>query len=245
MPCLLCGGAIFATTKVYYKWKIFMVIRTSNVRNSYILGLIIITSFTGCAGLFDNGGGHPVEQPAEVGIDELNQYLKDWEETKLKVDRLVKIEDDLALIVQEVSKSSKLKNMPPEYSNKKITDFIEAEYENVDSDGVDLPEDSLNLGSKRQYYAAHLGLFLRKDNARIGWEILQRRYPKIFDQLTPLVKEIKRSDQIIYSLRVGPFDDLETSNLLCDIFVKYKYRCESTEFNGEAIQSLTSVGKKS
>ena len=215
-----------------------MFVRNSNIINSFILGLIIVTSFTGCAGLFNYDAGLQDETPsdqatektAELTDEELNKYNEEWEDIKLKVERLVKIEDDLALIMQEVGKSSDLKNMPPEYGNKTATDFIEAEY-----DDAELPVESLNMEPKRQYYAANLGLFLRKDNAKMGWKMLQHRYPKIFNQLTPLVKEIKRSDQVIYSLIVGPFDDLETSNLVCNIFVQYKYKCEPTEYNGEEI----------
>jgi hypothetical protein len=180
-------------------------------------------------------GHNQVEQPVQLSNEDFNQYIKSWSDTKLKVDRLVEIEDDLALIIQEVSKSSKLQEMPPKYSNQKVTDFIEAEYEENEQDGAKSPEVVSNVDSKRQYYAAHLGLFLRKDNAKIGWGVLQHRYPKIFNQLTPLVKEIDRSNQVLYSLRVGPFEDFETSNLVCNIFVKYKYRCKPTQFIGDEI----------
>jgi len=208
-----------------------MEIHIPNVRIRHILGLFLILSITSCAGLFDN----EVEQPVKLSHEEFNQYIKHWEETKIKVDRLVEIEDDLALIIQEVGKSSKLKDLPPEYSNFKVTDFIEAEYEKSELHGVKSPEVGLNMPSKRQFYAAHLGLFLRKDNAIMGWKTLQQRFPKIFNQLTPLVKEIKRSDQVLYSLRAGPFDDVETSNLVCDVFIKYQYKCKSAEFEGDAI----------
>jgi hypothetical protein len=197
-----------------------MIVHTLSVRNCFILGLVLMYCFSGCSSLFQ---GEP-EQPAEPTFDELNQYISDWNETKLKVDRLSAIEDDLMLIIKEVGKSSRLKNMPPEYSNKQITDYIEAEY---DSNDV--------ISPNRQYYAAHLGLFLRKDSAIVGWDTLRTRHPKIFNRLSPLVKVIKRSDQLLYSLRVGPFDDIETINLVCDVFVKYKYKCESAKFEGDAI----------
>jgi spore coat protein CotF len=182
----------------------------------------------------------PTQQHSELNYNAINQYVKEWEEAKPKVERLGELEHDLALIIKEVGKLSTIKNMPPQFAQQQVTDYIQAEYDDIEIDNstfnnAQLPEETTNSDSKRQIYATHLAFFLKEDNAKVGWNILKKRYPQILDGLTPVVEKINRHQQTIFSLRVGPFDKEENAKIICSIFSQYKYKCDVTDFSGNSI----------
>lgn len=196
-----------------------------------------MNTLVGCS-IFDSND--LTSAPEELNYDELNQYVKEWEEAKPKVERLSALEYDLALIIKEVGKLSTLKNLPPQYANQQETDLIQAEYESYgivepQKDGKAPEEEATNGEVIRQTYAAHLAFFMREDSARFGWSVLKKRYPEIFSNLTPVVKKITREEQTIYSLRVGPFNKEASAEKLCFLLSYHKYQCELSDFSGNTI----------
>ena len=207
----------------------------------FTLTLMLLSTLSGCS-VFDennvNSDGGP--QPAELNYDEINQYLKESEDAKPKVERLSLLQDDLALIIKEVGKLSNLKSVPPQYGNQQVTDLIEAaddDFDAVDSTAIiaPLPKEATSVDAIRQNHAAHLAFFLKEDSAQVGWSILKKRYPEILNNLTPVVKKVVRNQQTIYSLRVGPFDKEVGAKVICYIFSHYKYKCKPTDFSGNTI----------
>jgi hypothetical protein len=201
---------------------------------NFTLTLVLLGSLSGCS-IFDgnNAEGDGDSPSAELNYDEINEYVKEWEEAKPKVERLSALEHDLALIIKEVGKLSTLKSLPPQYANQLVTDFVEAEYDNFNA--VDEIKEATDVEVVRQTYAAHLAFFLKEGSAQVGWNVLKRRYPEILNNLTPVVKKVVRNQQTIYSLRVGPFDKEVGAKEVCYLFSYYKYQCEPTDFSGNAI----------
>lgn len=209
---------------------------------NFKLTVLLLSILSGCS-VFDqnNPMTNTDTSQTQLNYEEINQYVKEWEAAKPKVERLTDLEHDLALIIKEVGKLSTLKNAPQQFADQQGTDFIEAEYDDDDvadsATNLDqLSSDGTNVDSKRQIYAAHLALFLQKESASAGWNILKMRYPKILQGLTPVVKKVVRNQQTVYSLRVGPFDRQDSADLVCNIFSRYKYKCKTTAFSGKAIQ---------
>lgn len=215
--------------------------------------LLLLGTLSGCS-VFDGNSVNSVNsvdsvdseerlKTTELNYDEINQYVKEWEDAKPKVERLSLLEHDLALIIEEVGKLSKLNNLPPEYADQQVTDIIEAEYDNFDTvdsiaNTVHSPSQSngaTNVDARRQVYAAHLAFFLKEDSAQVGWNVLKKRYPEILNNLTPVVKEVIRNQQTIFSLRVGPFDKEVGAKVVCYILSHYKYKCEPTDYSGNTI----------
>jgi len=208
---------------------------------NFTLTVLLLNILSGCSVLDQFSVASDSDEPqAEIDYDQINQYVKEWEEAKPKVERLSDLEHDLALIIKEVGKLSSLKSAPPQFADQQLTDFIEAEYEDDDAtdSATNIAEsspDETNMESDRQVYAAHLALFLQEDSARAGWNVLKMRYPKVLRGLTPVVKKVTRNQMAIYSLRVGPFEKQDSADLVCNIFSRYKYKCETTDFSGKAI----------
>lgn len=196
---------------------------------SLSLKIMLLSTLSGCS-IYDENYMMRVATPPNY--DEINQYVKEWNEAKPTVARLSVLEHDLALIIKQVDdKLSALTNHSSQHANN-----IHAGISNGDSASMPLlPDEANNVDSIRQNYAAHLAFFLKEDSARGGWLVLKRRYPEILEGLTPVVKKVIRNQQTIYSLRVGPFDGEVGANEICSIFNHYKYKCEPSEFNGNTI----------
>ena len=196
---------------------------------SFSLKLILLGTLSGCS-IYDENYMMRVATPPNY--DEINQYVKEWNEAKPTVARLSELEHDLALIIKQVDdKLSAITNHSTQHANK-----FDAEAQTANT--VSMPPlsgEANDVDSMRQNYAAHLAFFLKEDSARGGWLVLKRRYPEILDGLTPVVKKVVRNQQIIYSLRVGPFDGEAGATEICSIFNHYKYKCEPSEFNGNTI----------
>jgi len=200
---------------------------------SFSVGICLLAALSSC-GVFDGNKltQDNIKETEELNYNEINQYVNEWKDAKPGLQRLTELENDLALIIKEVSKSSTLKNLPQQYSDKQITDLVQAEYGNMEASSQPvLIED----GKERQYFAAQLALFLREDSARVGWTRLLNKYPNILSGLTPLVEKSVGQHQSLYSLRVGPFTKEETAALLCSIFNQYKFKCRTTPFAGYQI----------
>jgi hypothetical protein len=201
---------------------------------NFTLTLVLLSCLFGCSIFDGNNENVDGDSPsAKLNYDEINQYVKEWEEAKPKVERLSALEYDLALIIKEVGKLTTLKSLPPQYADQQMTDFVEAEYDNFNA--VDATKEATDVEVIRQTYAAHLAFFLKEGSAQVGWSVLKRRYPEILNNLTPVIKKVVRNKQTIYSLRVGPFDKEVGAKEVCYIFIYYKYQCEPTDFSGNAI----------
>ncbi|WP_100641938.1 hypothetical protein [Alteromonas facilis] len=168
--------------------------------------------------------------------------MEELQESIAKIERLGALESDLALIIEEISKQSKLKNLPPQYAAMKGTDVLESDLSGEDqgytqfaSDNQALPFAADNDMSARQQYAVHLAYFLRSGTARSKWNNIKLQLPEISKFLAPVIAKVDMGEQTLYSLRLGPLEYPETAGKLCAYLAKQKYHCETVEYNGESI----------
>lgn len=209
--------------------------------------LVIVTFLGGCFSTpFKTSTNSHVPTSPPMNAEELQAYIEQWQSSLEKVERLAVLEDDLALIVEEIGKATDINAMPSQYANFTQTDIYEAEH--VQDDEVDishtdlasryekakvidsnyspeLPEMAKSSTTDGQHYAVHLAFFLQQRSAQLRWEILNKEFPVLLNKLNPKIEQVNNKNQALYSLKLGPLDSIDTANLLCQFFNRQHYKC--------------------
>ncbi|MCV2885903.1 SPOR domain-containing protein [Aestuariibacter sp. AA17] len=191
-----------------------------------VLILFAVFSLSGCAAFetiqFTNTES---ENTNEISDADIETVVKEWQETKSDIQRISALEQDMALIVEEMNKLAKLGHLPPSIASEKPVDFVEADKEEetfLEENTTSIP---VRTASERQGFAVHIALFLNTKSAERGWQVIQKRYPALFNGITPYVSKVQGKRRTMYSLRVGPYKRKAHAITVCAALMQNRYRC--------------------
>ncbi|WP_102795094.1 SPOR domain-containing protein [Bowmanella denitrificans] len=190
----------------------------------------------------------------------LRQYVMEWQEAKPGIDRLNMLESDLAFLIEEINRLSELNTAPEPYAEPVDNQVLVADVEPYSApepveQGMavnSLPDRapaSLHDQQAHQTYSSdgeinstagantglHLASFLKPQSAQFGWYLIQRRDGNLLEGLSARLEKIEKSRQILYSLKVGPFNSAEQAQTLCQRLKARQYLCQVGDFNGQAL----------
>ncbi len=188
----------------------------------------------------------------------LEKHLREWEELRPAIKRLVSDETDLEFLITELSKMSKLKANPtPEQLNNekdivlvdkesieapfKLAEkksLVESEQDetylgvtNVKAFSV-LPVESLERGGQ---FAIHLASFIRVKNVQLGWLIYQAKYSRVLKGKLPLSMDIFKDGTRYHRLLAGMFESKKHAEGICGELKKFNQYCRVVKYKGEII----------
>lgn len=186
----------------------------------------------------------------QMSQEEFKNYLANWQEKLTQVDKLASLEGDLALLIDEINKSNKLKKLPNKYANLAQIDVHQApptedsnNSTNTAKESGDLmPKEGAETHTGRQLYAAQLAVFLHRQEAKRHWTRMSQRYPKLAARLQPFIVPVsnKQAQTAVYSLMVGPTEKMKTAQLLCRFFLSQSYHCQAKKLPADASQYMAS-----
>ncbi|MDC8829768.1 hypothetical protein [Alteromonas gilva] len=191
--------------------------------------------------------------------EEVTVFIQEWQNVKPQINELAALKADLAIILAEVNRQSELTNLPPQYAGQLQVDHIEAEEDDYlldeafESDpstvaeegddisddasegGMSMPAEEGNAQLQRQPYAAHLAYFISLPAARQGWSRVTRQFPALQGAVQVKVFTERMGEQMLHSLRIGPFETEMASNRVCQVFKTLNFKCRAVMFEGEDI----------
>lgn len=196
-------------------------------------------------------------QQAVLMTDEtLRQYVMEWQEAKPGIDRLNMLESDLAFLIEEINRLSELNTAPEPYAEPVDNQVLVADTEPQNAPepikqvmGDNMHDTSQHDQQAHQTYSSdgeinstagantglHLASFLKPQSAQFGWYLIQRRDGNLLEGLSARLEKIEKSRQILYSLKVGPFNSAEQAQTLCQRLKARQYLCQVGDFNGQAL----------
>ncbi|MFT6907855.1 MAG: hypothetical protein ACJAS1_004542 [Oleiphilaceae bacterium] len=183
--------------------------------------------------------------------EKVNIQLADQAEryTKLEPDvqRILALESDMQILVEELSKLSNLDTDPLGQKEQALvsTQGIDGSngktiVENQQpADNVNSPchsTSSLTPGHCYKKIGIHIAAFDNASYVGPGWLFLKNSLPERLKNKKPLSTEIVRDNKTYYSLRLGPFASVNRAKQTCVALKKQNSYCAVTEYKGQLVR---------
>ncbi|MGO2356174.1 MAG: SPOR domain-containing protein [Marinomonas foliarum] len=99
---------------------------------------------------------------------------------------------------------------------------------------VTAPVASAPVATPKSDYGVQVAAYLKREDAIIGWQAMQKKSPTSFEGLTPLINEKEVNGRIMYQVKVGPFNSKSFSSDFCKMLKEKGGDCLLTQYNGQA-----------
>jgi len=230
-----------------------------NNANWLRLAAFMLVSFCLPNCMADDGVSQPYDSRRfeELSL-KLEKHLREWEELRPAIKRLVSDEADLEFLITELSKMSKLKANPAPEPLSNENDMILVKKEpnkaplrlsgkkslsksepgnnylgvtNVKGFSV-LPMEGLDRAGQ---FAIHLASFARMKNVQLGWLIYQAKYSGLLKGKLPLSIDIFKDGTRYRRLLAGMFKSKKQAEDICGELKKFSQYCRVVKYKGERI----------
>ncbi|WP_100641935.1 SPOR domain-containing protein [Alteromonas facilis] len=215
----------------------------------HIFSIMALTSLSGC-----NSTSSPSEQVeftqeqryALIAMlekrDENEQLIKSWKEARPAVMRLVSIDSELKLLIEQL-------DVLASQSASQDSDATVDKSPAVIAGAADRPEDSNiepitpntvvkvadnNLTGK---YAIQLMALDTKQKIEGAWQQLTASHASELSGFTPVAEEIETASGTIYRLKIGQFDTKIDALFACEALMEKGIRCFTSQY-GNALHFL-------
>jgi cell division protein FtsN len=181
--------------------------------------------------------------------------MQQWRQSQTGVTRLLAIESDLKVLIEQLSElSSEQSSNGEQYiaaqtsesaqvAEKPITpqqtkvDILPYQSDTQNQDAY-VPVYKASLGDNTQL-AGLIGIQLSamKSPATIAklWQQLVKLQPRLLGDLSPVTEAVERSSGTIYRLKAGPFDNKATAEMHCNKLRQVKISCIVTQYAENAM----------
>ena len=106
--------------------------------------------------------------------------------------------------------------------------------ESVASPVVAAPVASAPVATSTSEYGVQVAAYLKREDAILGWQAMQKKSPTSFEGLTPLINEKEVNGRMMYQVKVGPFNSKSFSSDFCMMLKEKGGDCLLTQYNGQA-----------
>jgi hypothetical protein len=158
---------------------------------------------------------------------QLDKQQAEWNDMKPALKRLIQSEQDLALIIAALEKTSPLASQP---SDQQL----------LDKSTLSLPEKKkikpsyhVKVNPKPQtivQIGIHLASYKEINNVEPGWVGLKNKFKKQLKAKTPFYYQIKIEQKIYTRLVVGPFADLSKAREACSVLANHQQYCQEISY---------------
>lgn len=181
---------------------------------------------------------------AEEKYQLLVEQVEGWTKAEPNVERILSLESDMQLIIEQLSLLADIDDNPLEIEQqddsneqKEKISFAEKKVppKNINGCASHLSSTSRSLGHCSPKIGIHVAAFEDSANIKRGWEYLQSILPEELSEKKPLIKKVATKDKIYQSLRLGPFSSANAANALCSQLRAKNHYCSVVEYKGQPI----------
>lgn len=98
---------------------------------------------------------------------------------------------------------------------------------------VAAPVTSAPVATLKSEYGVQVAAYLKREDAILGWQAMQKKSPTSFQGLTPLINEKEVNGRMMYQVKVGPFNNKSFSSDFCMMLKEKGGDCLLTQYNGQ------------
>jgi hypothetical protein len=179
---------------------------------------------------------------------------------KADIERILGLEGDMQLLIEQLSLLSEIDNNPLENSrgseptskstkglleknNKKkqkttgvgkSTSSIPIDKKEKTRCGSSLSSKSTTEGHCFPKIGIHIASIENSENSSAVWEYFLQKLPIPLQAKKPLIKEYLINNNVLYSLRIGPFQTPNIANNYCMQLKEQSYHCVLVEYDGSS-----------
>jgi DNA mismatch repair ATPase MutS len=165
--------------------------------------------------------------------------LAQWQQSKAGVARLLAIESDLKLLIEQLSQLSS------ENDDTTNGGILEAVTPSVDTPTylIEIPDKVANKVAEpiadinrdvNGLFTVQLSAMNKEENIISVWKGLVKEHPNILAGLLPSTERVELLNGPIYRLKVGPFNNLKDANLVCSKLRLENIPCIVSQYTSNA-----------
>ena len=179
--------------------------------------------------------------------DTFGEDIEYYTQLKPEMQRVLALESDMKVIIDELGKQSKLGTDPL----ADPTDFVDTTANYASSQRASLPNDRYcdvvsnfdikpcnsavqNTGHCHRKIGIHIAAFSDSKFVSSGWLHIKELLPASLKEKYPLSAPINKDDVTYHSLRIGPFTSVAKAKQACETLV-LPMKCSVTEYYGKRL----------
>ncbi|MCL1145567.1 SPOR domain-containing protein [Shewanella marinintestina] len=173
----------------------------------------------------------PFELAAE--LLEIKQQLADWDKLKPAIERLVHNEEDLALLISELSKISMLQHKPLKVVTPQEVVLPSPVINKVENTANNNKVTEIKNGHNA--YGIHLSSYSNSNNLKAGWVSYKKRFHDLLVDGQPMQVDFVSKGKSFSRLVYGPYSSKKSALSICRLLKVEGQYCAVVEYKGERI----------
>ncbi|MGS0692607.1 SPOR domain-containing protein [Shewanella sp. 30m-9] len=166
-------------------------------------------------------------------LSQIKLQLADWERLKPAIERLVDNEEDLGLLISELSKISELQHKPVKVITTTESALKPQPINSVES----LVNNNMVTEFKKEVreFGIHLSSYSNANNLSSGWLNYQKRFKKLLAGGAPLQFDFAHKGKEFSRLVYGPYLSKSAASKVCRILKSEGQYCAVVNYEGKRI----------
>lgn len=198
----------------------------------------------GCSSTEENSDKEQTMTPKQQQQFMLEK-IESWSAAEPEIQRVLALEADMQLIINQLAGMAELDDSPlrreketiAHDSNKKRTEQSESTaLTNAYINDVKTDNNTAVVSKSSGHYfpkvGIHIAMFKNINTIPLGWQYLQSILPAPLGNKKPLLAKINYQETEYYSLRIGPFNTVNSAKAICINLQLQQHYCSLVEYKG-------------
>ena len=157
------------------------------------------------------------------------EKVESWSAAESDVERVLALEADMQLMINQLASMAELDSDP--LGNNPAESTASSDLNDIKTGSNNVKKSSKPSGHYSQKVGIHIAMFKDVESVPQGWKYLKSILPNELVNRRPLLKKVNYDDTDYYSLRVGPFNSVNSAKKTCLNLQQHNY-CSVVEYKG-------------